>query len=155
MRGQKRSAAASTDSSEGGNPPSFPLERYQNYVHRAKCDLWSQLNSRGSLEYLKKAESDIHDKLDIAFRQRMSTSLLVVGPDGSGKKRLINRVLGSHMDDKNNDNHRIPFSIARVQPHVCSSDHDALCSIANQLCVRGSNDKSLVLALEDLEDHFR
>jgi len=142
---------SSVGSLESSNSSTSALERYQNYVQRAKCDLWSQLSSRSNLGYLSKVESDIRGKLDIAFKQRLSTSLLVVGPDGSGKKRIIETVLHSYADGNN----QIPFSIARVQPHVCPSDHDALCSIANQLSVRGSSDKNLVLALEDLEDHFR
>ncbi len=66
------------------------------YVSRAKADLWWRLNGqnwsrRGALDSgslpgnLAEAGSAIKTRLNAAFEQRVSASLLVVGPEGSGK----------------------------------------------------------------------
>ncbi len=124
------------------------------YIQRAKQELWAQLSgsvAETKVGYHSRIEADIRARLDIAFNQRMSTSLLVIGPTGSGKKAVINNVLRSYQDCEG----FTPFSIARVQAQICPTDQEALCSIAGQLCIRNSAGRSLVTALEDLEDHFR
>ncbi len=121
------------------------------YVKRAKRELWQQFRNPDGLGFLSVAETELKSKLNVAFRQCMSTSVLVVGPDGSGKKNVIDSVLRSFRDK----NGLTPFAVARVQPNICPTDHDALCSISSQLCVRAASGHNLVTALEDLEDHFR
>jgi hypothetical protein len=142
----------------------------ESCVQRVQQDLWIRLRGSGAnnLGYLSQVEADIRSRLDLAFQQKMSTSLLVVGPAGSGKKDVIDSVLQSYTNDHavfntNNDGsndgslnvHQTPFSVARVQGQVCTSDQEALCSIAGQLCLRPTTGRDLSLALEDLEDHFR
>ncbi len=142
-------------------------------VQRAKQELWVKLRGNSSsakaglgLGYLTSVEDDIRSRLDLAFQQKMSTSLLVIGPPGSGKKAIIDGVLESyarnHRQDSNSStdgmaslNTEPSFSVARIQGQVCSSDQDALCSIAGQLCLRPITGRDLSTALEDLEDHFR
>ena len=116
------------------------------FVSRAKADLWWRLNgsnwsSPGSFGQrqlpgnLAEAESAIKTRLNAAFEQSVSASLLVVGPEGSGKNYVVESALaalqrenaGSGTDDGNEgdeDSDRV--SIARVQGQV-DSDHHALC----------------------------
>ena len=65
------------------------------WIENAKQDLWSQLREP-SVNYLSQVKDDIRSRLDMAFEQRASTSLLVVGPTGSGKKAMIDSVLQSY-----------------------------------------------------------
>jgi hypothetical protein len=138
----------------------------EDSFQRAQQDLWIQLRGSGTTNfgYLSQVEADIRSRLDLAFQQKMSTSLLVVGPEGCGKKNMIDSVLQSYnshrIDDYSigngkSDARHSPLSVARVQGQVCTSDQDALCSIAGQLCLRPTTGRDLSIALEDLEDHFR
>ena len=140
-------------------------------VQRAKQELWVKLHGNShskqalGLSYLNRVEEDIRSRLDLAFQQKMSTSLLVIGPSGSGKKAIIDGVLESYTRNHHRDSNTesctsspstgTSFSVARIQGQVCSSDQDALCSIAGQLCLRPTTGRDLSTALEDLEDHFR
>jgi Cdc6-like AAA superfamily ATPase len=146
------------------------------FVQRAKADLWWRLNglnwskSLGLTQHkslpgnLAEAEAAIKTRLNAAFEQRVSSSLLVVGPEGSGKNYVVESALASlqrenlqkdgDMEDGNNDDEELNVSIARVRGEV-DSDHHALCYIAYQLCKRGAKDRNVVVALEDLEDHFK
>jgi Cdc6-like AAA superfamily ATPase len=126
------------------------------WIENAKQDLWSQLREP-SVNYLSQVKDDIRSRLDMAFEQRASTSLLVVGPTGSGKKAMIDSVLQSytHRDEDDDEDDCMQLSCAHVSGQICASDQDALCSIAGQLCLRPSAGRDLSTALEDLEDHFR
>ena len=139
----------------------------QDFVRSAKQELWRRLdghawaqgqeadrNLQGSLG---EAERDVKTKLHMAFENRVSTSLIVVGPEGSGKNFVVESVLASlkreQSKDKQEDDEN-GLSIARVRGQV-NSDHHALCFIAYQLCKRESKDRNVVVALEDLEEHFK
>ena len=149
--GTNSSSSTSRDLSKIGG---VDIMQNQFYLQRAKQELFLKLSGKSkssSLGYLSRVGVDIRSRLDMAFTQCMSTSLLVVGPTGSGKKSIIDHVLRSYQ----NSDGITPFAVARVQAQVCPTDQDALCSIAGQLCVRNSAGRNVVAALEDLEDHFR
>lgn len=140
----------STDQNAPIPPPKFSNE----CIQCCKSILWNQLNG-GNLRseyYLSKVETELHSRLNIAFNQKVSTSLLVIGPVGSGKKRLVESLLESYIHpDKGG------IAVARIKGLVCSTDQQALCSIADQFLLRSGvgHEKNINIVLEDLEAHFR
>lgn len=163
-------SGASTSSKaeeEKNNEPSFSVSQSSGHG--------GSNMGNADLGYLAKTQENIRSKLSVAFEQRMSTSLLIVGAPGSGKGMLVDNILKEYLvrytdnndgidNDKNlNENHdpmmndndnAYPFSLARIQGAVCATDSQALISIANQLCLR-KKDHSLVSAVEDMEDHLK
>ena len=125
-------------------------------VSQAKQKLWSQLVdgcTGGGDSYLSRAESELRSRLNIAFTQRVSTSLLVVGPVGSGKKRLVESLLATYNVGKG----KCGIAVARIKGLVCTTDQQALCSIADQFLLRSGVgfEKNVTVVLRDLEAHFR
>lgn len=125
-------------------------------VSQAKQKLWSQLvdgSTGGGDNYLSRAESELRSRLNIAFTQRVSTSLLVVGPVGSGKKRLVESLLATYNVGKG----KCGIAVARIKGLVCTTDQQALCSIADQFLLRSGVgfEKNVTVVLRDLEAHFR
>ena len=57
-------------------------------VQSVKIALWNQIKSTEIIKesYLEKVESELRNKLNAAFRHKVSTSLLLIGPQGSCKK---------------------------------------------------------------------
>ena len=62
-------------------------------VGRCKEILWKQLNQNSDLRHLANEEGQIKSRLVDAFDRRVSTSILVVGPTGSGKRELVEKVM--------------------------------------------------------------
>jgi hypothetical protein len=130
-------------------------------VATAQRQLFKQLNEGGGCSYLDRVEGELRSRMDIAFTEKMSTSMIVVGPVGSGKKRLVESVLATYRADKGraggDKNSHVGIPVARVKGLVCTSDHQALCSIADQFLLRSGigMEKHINIVLEDLESHFR
>jgi len=130
-------------------------------VAAAQKQLFKQLNEGGGCSYLDRVEGELRSRMDIAFTEKMSTSMIVVGPVGSGKKRLVESVLATYRADKGraggDKNSHVGIPVARVKGLVCTSDHQALCSIADQFLLRSGigMEKHINIVLEDLESHFR
>ena len=121
-------------------------------VQRAKFNLWRQLNGplQSSDSYLRPVEEELRSRLDAGFAQGSSSSLMVIGPNGSGKMSLVEKVLATYRGPNNS-----PCLVAKIRGQVCASDQQAILSIVDQFCYRGTTNKNLNLANEDLENHFK
>ena len=82
----------------------------QDCVRRAKQELWRNLDGHAWAKKsnrlqgtLGEAETDIKTKLKVAFENRVSTSLIVVGPEGSGKNFVVESVLASLKREQQKD----------------------------------------------------
>ena len=86
--------------------------------------LWRQLNSNSNLVHLSKEENQIKSRLKDAFDRRVSTSILVVGPTGSGKRELVEKVMIDYCSDGINSSS--PISVARINGLVHLNDNQVL-----------------------------
>jgi len=79
---------------------------------------------------------------------------MVVGPTGSGKRRLVEAVLDTYYVDKFKGG---GLAVAHVKGLVCTTDQQALCTIADQFLLRSGTgfEKNVSVVLQDLEAHFR
>lgn len=87
------------------------------------------------------------DFLDNCFQQKISGSMLILGPNKSEKRILINRILNSFKQTGN-------ISVAIIDGIVHTTDQDAFLSITNQLNIISSSD-SLTNNIESLQAHFQ
>lgn len=143
--------------------------------------LWRQLNCNSDLTHLVNEEIQIKSRLNDAFERRVSTSILVVGPTGSGKRELVEKVMIDYCTE--GVNRFSPVSVARINGLVHLNDNQviivqlningsivyccfhigltvitlqAVISLADQLLLRPSSyDRNVNIANEDLENHFR
>jgi Cdc6-like AAA superfamily ATPase len=83
--------------------------------------LWRQLNSNSDLAHLSKEENQIKSRLKDAFDRRVSTSILVVGPTGSGKRELVEKVMIDYCSEGINSSN--PISVARINGLVHLNDN--------------------------------
>ena len=104
-------------------------------VSKCKETLWKQLNQNSDLGHLANEEGQIKSRLVDAFDRRVSTSILVVGPTGSGKRELVEKVMIDYCSEgiKNSK----PVSVARINGLVHLND--------NQVRERTSESLSLFL----------
>ena len=122
----------------------------------AKGVMWGSLTRPLDSEYLKKEEGQIRKCLNNAFIEHVSSSIIIIGPPGGSKKQLLDRIIGSFInnDSKNSDTKDV--SIARVNGFLCQQDNVAIKLLADQLLVRSATEnRHFNLAVEDLEAHFR
>jgi len=130
-------------------------------ISKTKSLLWKSLTDTLSLSNeSSNEENDLKKRLDAAFKQKVSTSILLIGPPGCGKRKLVDKVLTSYNpynnEEKDDDNDTIEPSIARVNGNICTHDSQALNSLADQLLIRSTTEeRHFNLAVEDLEKHFR
>ena len=83
--------------------------------------LWRQLNTNSDLTHLIKEEKQIKSRLKDAFDRRVSTSILVVGPTGSGKRELVEKVMIDYCSDGIDSSSLI--SVARINGLVHLNDN--------------------------------
>lgn len=104
-------------------------------VSKCKETLWKQLNQNSDIGHLANEEGQIKSRLVDAFDRRVSTSILVVGPTGSGKRELVEKVMIDYCSEgiKNSK----PVSVARINGLVHLND--------NQVRERTSESLSLFL----------
>jgi Cdc6-like AAA superfamily ATPase len=122
-------------------------------VARSRIRLWKQLESYGEFNNLQNEEAEIRDRLESAFNRRVSTSILVIGPNGCGKKELVEKVLASYMTE--GESNARPVSVARVNGLVHRNENQAVISLADQFLIRAPSDRNVNAAEEDLEEHLR
>ena len=129
-------------------------------ISKTKSLLWKSLTDTLSLSNeSSNEENDLKKRLDAAFKQKVSTSILLIGPPGCGKRKLVDKVLTSYNpynnEEKDDDNDTIEPSIARVNGNICTQDSQALNSLADQLLIRSTTEeRHFNLAVEDLEKHL-
>ena len=99
----------------------FPAMVCPSVVSRCKEILWKQLNQNSDLRHLANEEGQIKSRLVDAFDRRVSTSILVVGPTGSGKRELVEKVMIDYCSEgiKNSK----PVSVARINGLVHLNDN--------------------------------
>lgn len=125
-------------------------------IAKTKSLLWKSLTTSNDVSSISKEEKDLKDRLDSAFKQKVSTSILLIGPPGCGKRKLVDKVLTSYNPYNAEGGDYIEPSIARVNGNICNHDSQALNSLADQLLIRSSTeDRHFNLAVEDLEKHFQ
>jgi len=127
-------------------------------IARTKSLLWKSLTTSNDITSISKEELDLKSKLDAAFKQKVSTSILLIGPPGCGKRKLVDKVLTSYnpYDTDTGGDGFVEPSIARVNGNICTQDSQALNSLADQLLIRSATeDRHFNLAVEDLEKHFQ
>lgn len=90
-------------------------------VSICKVVLWKQLNSNADLNHLVNEEVQIKSRLVDAFDRRVSTSILVVGPTGSGKRELVEKVMIDYCTDGLHNSR--PVSVARINGLVHLNDN--------------------------------
>jgi Cdc6-like AAA superfamily ATPase len=90
-------------------------------VSICKVVLWKQLNSNSDLSHLINEEIQIKSRLVDAFDRRVSTSILVVGPTGSGKRELVEKVMIDYCTEGLNNSR--PVSVARINGLVHLNDN--------------------------------
>lgn len=90
-------------------------------VSICKVVLWKQLNSNSDLYHLVNEEIQIKSRLVDAFDRRVSTSILVVGPTGSGKRELVEKVMIDYCTEGLHNSR--PVSVARINGLVHLNDN--------------------------------
>jgi Cdc6-like AAA superfamily ATPase len=115
--------------------------------------LWKQLNEIGDFQHLSKEEEQIRSRLESAFTRQVSTSILVIGPDGSGRKEIVEKVLASFMAESELKSQTV--RVARVNGLVHRNENQAVVSLADQFVMRTSSERNVNIAEEDLEDFLR
>lgn len=88
--------------------------------------------------------------MDTSFQQKTSGSVLIIGPDGCGKRSLTDRILRAY--DAPEETRKIV--IARLQGLACTNDRDALTSLARQLGMVTSTD-NFNISIEAMQAHFQ
>ena len=86
--------------------------------------LWKQLNCNSDLTHLINEEIQIKSRLNDAFERRVSTSILVVGPTGSGKRELVEKVMIDYCTE--GINRLSPVSVARINGLVHLNDNQVV-----------------------------
>ena len=86
--------------------------------------LWKQLNCNSDLTHLINEEIQIKSRLNDAFERRVSTSILVVGPTGSGKRELVEKVMIDYCTE--GINRFSPVSVARINGLVHLNDNQVV-----------------------------
>jgi hypothetical protein len=84
--------------------------------------------------------------VDRCFQQQISGSLLIIGPDRSDKRILVDRIL-KYAQISLED-------VADINGNVHSSDQEAIGTIASQLNIISSSDSHLA-TFESLQAHFQ
>lgn len=129
----------------------------------AKRCIFRSFESINSLFFLDNEKTKIKTAFDMAFRHKLSTSLIVVGGSAGNSIQLIKSVLASYKNDffqatSLNTDSRFDTSknyVAKVSGSLQVSDQEALEDLANQFFVRTEKESASSLFVEDLEDHFR
>ena len=122
-------------------------------VERCQAVLWRQLHQHSHLGHLAPEEAQITMRLRSAFERRVSTSILVVGPTGCGKRELVEKVMLNYAAG---DEGGRGMSVARVNGLVHMNDNQAITSLADQFLLRPATlDRNVNIAHEDLENHFK
>ena len=134
--------------------PHTPQPYMPHYDHATQAILWKQLHQHSNLSHLTLEETQIKSRLTSAFDKRVSTSILVIGPTGCGKRELVEKVLLSYTTEGVRADQTV--SIARINGLVHVTDNQAVMSMADQLLLRPSTfDRNINIAHEDIENHFR
>lgn len=120
-------------------------------IRKIQEKLWDQLMQSPSLAKRKKEVSLVEQRIRTAFRQKVSTSVIVVGPTGSGKKSLVASALKYYERLEVSMGSKAGGIIARVHGRQSNHDGQALLSIVNQFMCRDRSEKNPNLVLEDLE----
>jgi len=122
----------------------------------AKGMMWGSLTRPLDSEYLKKEEHQIRKCLNSAFVEHVSSSIIIIGPPGGSKKQLLDRIVGSFVNNDSKNANTKEVSIARVNGFLCQQDNVAIKLLADQFLVRSATEnRHFNLAVEDLETHFR
>jgi hypothetical protein len=87
--------------------------------------------------------------VDRCFDQQISGSLLIIGPDRSDKRILVERILKYAQLSREEK-----IDIADINGNVHTSDQDAISTIANQLNIISSSDGH-ISAFESIQAHFQ
>jgi hypothetical protein len=87
--------------------------------------------------------------VDRCFDQQISGSLLIIGPDRSDKRILVDRILKYAQLSRQEK-----IDIADINGNVHTSDHDAIGTIASQLNIISSSDGHIP-AFESIQAHFQ
>ena len=126
-------------------------------VETVRKHLWSKLKETKYFETFLRTEGDnLAERLNAAFEQHVSTSILIIGPAGAGKRKLVEHVVSKCTTENWNPKDGSRSShIATVNGLQRSSDHQALLHIVDQFLVRDPTDKNASLVLEDLESLLR
>lgn len=95
--------------------------KWKPEVSICKEVLWRQLNSNSDLKHLINEEIQIKSRLVDAFDRRVSTSILVVGPTGSGKRELVEKVMIDYCTEGLYNSR--PVSVARINGLVHLNDN--------------------------------
>jgi Cdc6-like AAA superfamily ATPase len=110
-------------------------------------------NSKMPLSNVKD-ETLLRQRIDDAEVQGVSTSLFVVGPIGSGKRGIINRILEKYTELGRQRGIEGKL-IATVRGTTAINDSQALMSIVNQFMYRDPVDKNPNVVMEDFEALLR
>lgn len=87
--------------------------------------------------------------VDRCFDQKISGSLLIIGPDRSDKRILVDRLLKYAQSTREEK-----IDVANINGDVHSSDQDAIVTIANQLNIISSSDNH-ICTFESIQAHFQ
>lgn len=87
--------------------------------------------------------------MDRCFDQKISGSLLIIGPDRSDKRVLVDRILKYAQSTRDER-----IEVANINGNVHSTDQDAILTIANQLNIISSSD-SHICTFESIQAHFQ
>ena len=136
------------------NVSRFIAEDNLDCLVRCKQLLSSSLKKKTNFQHLEKEENQIRSRLVSAFDRRVSTSIIVIGPIGCGKKEIVEKVMSKYCLESIKSNQAI--SVARINGLVHITDNQAIMSLADQFLFRpNSYDRNVNIAHEDLENHFR
>jgi hypothetical protein len=115
-------------------------------THQIKSKLWEQLQEiPDSSRFNVGKGKEISVKLQNALSLQVSTSIIVVGPQDSGKEKIIDRVVLQYECG----------NIARINGIQCNNDNQPLESILDQFLVRSPSKKNTSFVLKEFEDCLR
>ena len=99
-------------------------------------------------------KESIRSCIKAALKQQLSSSMLVMGSTHLGLT-LTKEVIESIPEFQINDSNKDKNYVAHINSSLVDSDQEAIVELSSQFIVRGSGDKEVNAALEDLENHFQ